>query len=230
MLRIKGARRCDQTDRTSEGRTPRRMRHGLMDPPARKGTTVRELAVTMIALAAALIVDGCSTAESPPPAAAPAPDAVAPQVSFVEIPGQYPQPASMTDSGAADAPVGGCVNVSGSPPRAVLDAADCTSPVATYRVIQRVITPGQCVADADRPFYYRDAHAHWTACLDVNWDNTYCINLDAVLTKVACDDPAAPRKLKPTSVLAGTTTVDNCPQNGFPHRVRRFIVCAEPQP
>jgi hypothetical protein len=102
--------------------------------------------------------------------------------------------------------------------------------LATYRVIQRVVTPDQCVADADRPFYYRDAHAQWTACLDLNWDSTYCINLDAVVTKVACDDPAATRKLKPISVRPDTTTVDGCPHTGYPHPVRRFTICTETQP
>ena len=115
-------------------------------------------------------------------------------VSFADIVGQYPEPPPLTDSGNADAPVRGCVNVSGSPTRAVLDIADCSSPRATYRVIQRVVTPDQCIADADRPFYYRDAQAAWTACLDINWDSLYCIDLGAVVAKVSCDDPNAVTK------------------------------------
>lgn len=170
----------------------------------------------------------CSTAAPEPQS--PSSETVTPQVSFADLPGQFPQPATLTDSGSADAPVGGCVNVAGSSTRASLTVADCASPMATYRVIQRVLTPDQCVADADRPFYYRDSQAQWTACLDLNWDSTYCINLDSVVTKVACDDPAATHKLKPISVQPDTTTLDGCPHTGYPHPARHFTICTETQP
>ncbi|MEH3131592.1 MAG: hypothetical protein PGN27_16715 [Mycolicibacterium neoaurum] len=182
----------------------------------------------VMAMVLTVLVTGCGSDDLHPNSTPFATsESAEPARDLVDIPGQFPQPATMTESGGADAPVGGCVNVSGTPARAVLDVADCMTPLATYRVIQRVLTPDQCVADADRPFYFRDAYAQWTACLDLNWDSTYCIDVGAVTTKVACEDPAATRKLKPASVLLDTTTTDDCSEGGYPHPLRRFTICTE---
>lgn len=159
----------------------------------------------------------------------PAGDA-APRVSFLDIPGQFQGPSALTDSGRDVAPLNGCVNVTGPNARAVLKPVGCASPLATFRVIQRVLTADQCVADVDRSVPFRDARTQWTACLDLNWDNTYCLDIGAVVAKVSCDDSAARRKLKPVGVITDTGTVEDCEQNGFPHTVRRFTVCTEPRP
>lgn len=154
---------------------------------------MRSQKVAIAVMVAAAFITGCGSGEASPSehsSTTAAPD----RTSFKDIAGEFPQPATLTDSGATDAPVTGCVNVAGTPARAVLDLADCTTPQATYRVIQRVTTPDQCIADTDRPFYYRDTTIERTACLDLNWDPVYCINLATVITKVACDDPNAPTK------------------------------------
>ncbi len=176
----------------------------------------------------AVLVAGCGAGHTPPSEQSTVNTTPSPG-AFKEISGQFPQPATLTDSGAADAPVGGCVQVSGTPTRAVLNVAACTSPHATYRVIQRVRTPEQCVTDKDHPVYYHDENAQWTACLDLNWDSTYCINLGQVVSKVACDDPNAHNKIKPSHLLTDTTTVEGCPQGGYAHPTRRFTICTEPR-
>ncbi|MUL78252.1 hypothetical protein FZI94_19625 [Mycobacterium sp. CBMA226] len=145
------------------------------------------------------------------------------------IAGEYPTPPTLTDAGQTDAPVGGCVSPGGTPTQATLHLAGCTSPQATYRVVQRVITPDQCVPDRDRPFYFNDGHTEWTACMDINWDPTYCINLDAVVTKVACDDPNAHNKIKATQLLLDTTAVDGCTASGYAHPTRRYTICTDTQ-
>lgn len=149
------------------------------------------------------------------------------RADFSMIAGQFPIPATTTRRGEKDAPVRACVNIAGTPARADLALVDCSSDLATYRVIQRVRTPSECIADADRPFYFSDGRDEWTACLDLNWDNARCISIDGVVSRVACDEPNLHNIIRPTELILNTATVDGCADGGYAHPIRRFTVCTQ---
>lgn len=149
---------------------------------------------------------------------------------FSSIPGQFPSPASLTANGEREAPVGGCVNLSGPGVNAVLTLVDCGSGQYTYRIVQRVNRSREC-GDADRSYYRNSKNTgQYTACLDLAWDKGACLNLGNPVTKVACDDLKAPEKYKPIKVVVNTSTVDACPNGGYAHPQRRFTVCTQRQP
>lgn len=144
------------------------------------------------------------------------------------VPGQFPSPSALTNDGQSIAPVRACVNVSGPNVAASLTVVDCGSREHTYTVVQRVVTPDQC-GDADRPFYgTKPAGGEWTACLDLAWDNEYCINIrNPDVTKVLCDDPSAENKYRAVKVIPNSFTTRGCAENGYAHPVRRFTICTE---
>lgn len=149
---------------------------------------------------------------------------------FSKIPGQFPSPASLTANGEGEAPVGGCVNLSGPAVNAVLTLVDCGSQQYTYRIVQRVNRSREC-GDADHSYYHNSKDTgQYTACLDLAWDKDLCLNLGQPVTKVACDDPKAPERYKPIKVVLNTTSVDACPNGGYAHPQRRFTVCTQRQP
>ncbi|AWG57203.1 hypothetical protein D2E51_04350 [Mycobacteroides abscessus] len=153
-------------------------------------------------------------------------------VDFSNIHGQYPQPATLTDQGQEFAPVGGCVDLGGPQVRATISVVDCGSSRSTYRVVQRVNMPNECIGDSDRRLYQNSkAEGQWTACLDLNWDSTSCISIGAeVVKKVGCDDKGTSRKFKPVKVIHGSTALDGCRSGGYTHPIRRFTICTQPQP
>ncbi|WP_078282876.1 hypothetical protein, partial [Mycobacteroides franklinii] len=132
----------------------------------------------------------------------------------------------MTPNGQSEAPVGGCVNVSGTPTHAELTLVDCGSARNTYRIIRRVNIPREC-GDADRPYYYNSkATGQFTACLDLAWDSQSCISItDPDVTRVSCNDTNAANKTKPVNVALHATTLDSCPQGGYTHPLRGFTIC-----
>lgn len=148
---------------------------------------------------------------------------------FANIPRQFPTPGSLTPSGQAEAPVGGCVNVSGPLVNASLTVVDCGSGKDTYRVIQRVNVPQEC-GDADHSVYANSAATgQYTACLDLAWDTSSCISLGQPVTKVACTDTNASKRIKPIKIILDTTTLDGCTEGGYKHPQRRFTICTETQ-
>lgn len=175
-------------------------------------------------------IPGCSSAILE------APNEVSPTLAastdFSKIPGQYPQPAISTAYGQESAPVGGCVNVGGTQVRATISVVDCGSSRNTYRVIQRVNVPNECIGDSDRRLYQNSkADGQWTACLDLAWDSASCISISAeVVAKVDCDDKSTSRKFKPIKVIYDSTTLDSCTSGGYTHPIRRFTICTQPQP
>lgn len=187
----------------------------------------------LIAACALAFTAGCGQSASPPVPTIAATAATSPSTStdFANIPGQFPSPATLTPNGQSEAPVGGCVNVSGTPSHAELTLVDCGSAQHTYRIVRRVNIPREC-GDADRPYYYNSkATGQFTACLDLAWDRQSCLNIaDPNVTKVSCTDTNASNKIKPVNVLLHTTTLDNCPHGGYPHPLRGFTICTEAQP
>lgn len=148
---------------------------------------------------------------------------------FTDIAGQFPSPGSLTANGQAEAPVGGCVNLGGELVNASLTVVDCGSAQNTYRVVQRVNVPQEC-GDTDRSYYHNSkALGQYTACLDLAWDKSSCISLGQPVTKVSCNDTAAPNRIKPLKVILGTTTLDGCTDGGYAHPQRRFTICTETQ-
>jgi hypothetical protein len=178
--------------------------------------------ITIILGAITLLASGCSQGHEETPSRKSTPD-------FGNIPGQFPVPATLTENGSQTAPVGACVNVSGPPRDATLTIVGCGTRENTYRVIRRVVTPDQC-QDADRPFYSNTSNdGEWTACLDLAWDNNYCINISKQVTKVACDDPSAKDKYKAVKIVISTVTKRDCGEDGYAHPVRQFTICTETQ-
>lgn len=149
---------------------------------------------------------------------------------FSDIPGQFPAPAALTTNGQGEAPVGGCVNLSGPLVNASLVVVDCGSAQHTYRIVQRVNVPSEC-GDIDRSVYSNSkVTGQYTACLDLAWDASACISLGTPVAKVSCSDTAAPKKIKPIKVILDTTTVDGCADGGYKHPQRRFTVCTQSLP
>ncbi|SKZ39338.1 Putative liporotein LppU [Mycobacteroides abscessus subsp. massiliense] len=187
----------------------------------------------LIAACALAFTAGCEQSASPPVSTIAATAATSPSTStdFANIPGQFPSPATLTPNGQSEAPVGGCVNVSGTPSHAELTLVDCGSAQHTYRIVRRVNTPREC-GDADRPYYYNSkATGQFTACLDLAWDRQSCLSIaDPDVKRVSCTDSNASNKIKPVNVLLHTTTLDNCPHGGYPHPLRGFTICTEAQP
>ncbi|MBN9636481.1 MAG: hypothetical protein J0H22_15050 [Actinobacteria bacterium] len=107
----------------------------------------------------------------------------------------------------------------------------CGTKAAAYKVVQRVETPGQCVADVDDKFYNNPPGGQWTACLDYVWSSQDCLSVGLGYSafRVACDDRTVRNREKPTQLLADTTSANGCPDSGFAHPVRRFTVCTETQ-
>lgn len=150
--------------------------------------------------------------------------------NFSEIPGQFPTPAVLTANGQAEAPVGGCVNLSGPLVNASLKVVDCGSEQHTYRIIRRVNVPREC-GDTDRSVYSNSrATGQYTACLDLAWDASSCLSLGVPVTKVACSDVSAPKKIKPLKVILDTITLEGCADGGYVHQQRRFTVCTQSLP
>ncbi|WP_109559279.1 LppU/SCO3897 family protein [Mycobacteroides saopaulense] len=148
---------------------------------------------------------------------------------FANIPGQFPTPGSLTANGQVQAPVGGCVNVSGPLVNASLTVVDCGSDKHTYRVVQRVNIPQEC-GDADHSVYANSAATgQYTACLDLAWEASSCISLGQPVTKVACTEANAPKRIKPLKIILDTTTLDGCAEGGYKHPQRRFTICTETQ-
>ncbi|WP_419538942.1 LppU/SCO3897 family protein [Mycobacteroides abscessus] len=182
----------------------------------------------LVIAACAVALTACEQLEKPTPAD-PASPSTRESMDFNNIPGQFPSPATLTTNGQAEAPVGGCVNLSGPAVNAVLTLVDCGSPQHTYRIVQRVNVPQEC-GDIDRSYYHNSqATGQYTACLDLAWDASACISLAQPVAKVSCTDPNAPRKIKPTKIVLDSTTLDSCPDGGYPHPVRKFTVCTETQ-
>lgn len=185
-------------------------------------------ALAVVACAAAL-VSGCSSPAGSDEttktkgSAKPSED-----LNLTNIPGQFPQPPTLTDAGESLAPVHSCVNVGGSTNRAELTIVDCGSLKHTYWVVRRVVTPDQC-GDTDRPFYNNTVDGgEWTACLDLAWDNSHCMDIRKFdVFKVDCNAESKHKKLKPIKIITGAVTTTDCPGIGFPHPVRRFTICAE---
>lgn len=178
---------------------------------------------------AAILASGCTPTAGNGEATKPnEPAKQATELNFSDIPGQFPQPPTLTDAGESMAPVHACVNVGGTANNAELTIVDCGSKKHTYWVVKRVVTPNQC-GDTDRPFYNNTAEGgEWTACLDLAWDNTHCLDIRKFdVFKVACDVESKSKKLKPIRIITGAVTATDCPGIGFPHPVRRFTVCAE---
>jgi hypothetical protein len=151
--------------------------------------------------------------------------------NFDQIPGQYPTPATLTGNGASEAAVGSCATLKGRLVDATLLTVDCGSREAVYRVIQRVNVPAECVQDADRKFYRNTkSGGQWTACLDLKWDESLCVNIDdSDVSKVECGDPNSSNKFKPTKIILNTTNIDGCSDGGYQHPIRRFTICTETQ-
>ncbi|MGV0586818.1 hypothetical protein ABQE45_24055 [Mycobacteroides chelonae] len=125
--------------------------------------------------------------------------------------------------------MGGCVNLSGEPVNASLAVVDCGSDRHTYRVVQRVNIPQEC-GDTDRSFYHNSkTTGQYTACLDLAWDKSSCINLGQPVAKVACTDTNASQRIRPMKVILNTTSLGGCPSGGYKHPQRRFTVCTETQ-
>lgn len=182
--------------------------------------------------ACAVIACGCSP-DSPTSHVIPATalSTSQPSSDFAKIPNEFPSPPATTGNGQAEAPVGGCVNLAGPGENAVLTLVDCDSTQNTYRIIQRVNTPQECVHDSDRTYYHNSKDTgQFTACLDLAWDGTSCMSLGHPVTKVSCSDPSAPNKIKPLKVILDSTTLAGCPSDGYSHPDRRFTVCTQEQP
>lgn len=181
-------------------------------------------------LSASMILAACGEI-SPTPTLPATASSTQLQVStdFANIPGQFPQPGSLTDNGQAEAPVGGCVNLDGPLVDASLTLVDCGSAKNTYRIIKRVNVAQEC-GDTDRSFYHNSkATGQYTACLDLAWDSSSCIGLGQPVTKVACTNTAVPNRIKPVKVILNTAGLDGCPDGGYRHPQRRFTVCTEDQ-
>jgi hypothetical protein len=150
--------------------------------------------------------------------------------NYADIPGQFPTPATTTQAGVEEAPIGSCVKVTGTPRDAGLRVADCGGPDATHRIIQRVTVPDECVADIDRRFYQNSAAGEWTACLDIYWTTSDCLSItDTGTRRVSCDDKSVPTRTRATTLVLNATTLDGCKSGGYAHPVRRFTICAETQ-
>ncbi|SLI56710.1 Putative liporotein LppU [Mycobacteroides abscessus subsp. bolletii] len=175
----------------------------------------------------AIFMVACQNA-STPPATSTTPTAAG--INFADIPGEFASPASTTQAGAEEAPVGACVKVTGNPREAGLRRADCGGPDATHRIIQRVTTPDECVSDIDRRFYQNTAAGEWTACLDIYWAFTDCLSItDAGTRRVSCHDESVQPRIRPTKLVLDAKSVDVCPEGGYEHPQRRFTVCTETQ-
>lgn len=187
-------------------------------------------ALLVILSLAVLTLAGCSKSPGIPTSSAEPPPAEQGSTDFDHIPGQFPTPATITDKGQAEAPVGSCVNLSGTAIDAALTIVDCGSMQSTYRIIRRVVTPEQC-GDADRVFYNNSRETgQFTACLDLAWDRNSCIALTKPVVKVACNDPniLESLKIKPDRVILNTITFTECAHSGYQHPLRRFTVCTGP--
>lgn len=179
----------------------------------------------------ALAMVGCTQQSTGQSAKKTTTTSVQSNVDFTSIPGQFPAPGALTSVGETRAPVGACVTMSGDLNNTQLEAAECTSLQANYRVIQRVSTPDQCVADADRRFYENSPQGQYTACLDIVWDGKDCYALEKFIRRVACAQSSGQQLQKPVKLITSTTNANDCPNDGavFPHPVRRFTVCMQTQ-
>lgn len=191
---------------------------------------MRKLHLAVAAMAyVAILTSGCSsTAPAGETTTTNGPTKPSEELNLTDIPGQFPQPPTLTDAGESLAPVHSCVNVGGSANHAELTIVDCGSSKHTYWVVRRVVTPDQC-RDTDRPFYNNTVEGgEWTACLDLAWDNSHCMDIRKFdVFKVDCNAESKHRKLKPIKIITDTVTTTDCPGIGFPHPVRRFTICAE---
>lgn len=151
--------------------------------------------------------------------------------NFDDIPGQIPVNSVITPAGQAAAPVGGCANISGPRADSKLEIVDCTNPAASYKIVQRVSHPTECIGDVDKQYYHGSADGQWAVCLDYLWKSGKCLGVTKDLTaRVQCDDHKAQNVQLPTKVILNTTTTANCLTGGFAHPVRRFTICTETQP
>lgn len=184
---------------------------------------------TLAGTAVFVIVSAAACSSGGAPATQPATTAGVNDLDFAHIPGQMPaQPPGVP--GAAVAPVGACVSLTGRSTSASLKIVDCESPSNGYTVVQRVATPEQCVRDVDQKFYMNLEEGQFTACLDYAWGPDDCLSI-AKLTasRAACDDKSIANREKPVGVILNSVSARDCPSGGFPHPERRFTICTETQ-
>lgn len=150
---------------------------------------------------------------------------------FSNIPGQIPQSDVVNVKGQEYAPVGSCVSLSGVGRNSNFKLVDCGSRDVNYRIVQRVNWPTECVKDADRVYYHNDKQGNeWVACMDLAWNPAYCLSIARQAAKqVQCSDTSADNRQRPIKLVTNSTTVNDCPTEGFAHPVRRFTVCTETQ-
>lgn len=183
----------------------------------------------LVLAAAFVVVAAAACGSGSTPSAQPANSQAVSDSDFAHIPGQLPaQPPGVP--GAAMAPVGACVSLTGRSTSASLKLVDCSSPSNGYMVVQRVATPEQCVRDVDQKFYMNLEEGQFTACLDYAWRPDDCLSI-AKLTasRVACDDKSIENREKPIRVILNSVSASDCPSGGFPHPERRFTICTETQ-
>lgn len=186
-------------------------------------------AISVIAIAASPLMacGGNGAAEKAEPKSSASPGTS----NFDDIPGQIPANSTTTPAGQAAAPVGRCANITGPRADSKLEVVDCVSAGASYKIVQRVAYPTECVADVDKQYYHGGVDSQWAACLDYLWKSDQCLSVTKDLTmRVQCNDHKAQNVQLPTKVILNTTTTANCLTGGFAHPVRRFTVCTETQP
>ncbi|WP_433993876.1 LppU/SCO3897 family protein [Mycolicibacterium porcinum] len=130
----------------------------------------------LVLTAAFVVVAAAACGSGSTPSAQPANSQAVSDSDFARIPGQLPaQPPGVP--GAAMAPVGACVSLTGRSTSASLKLVDCSSPSNGYMVVQRVATPEQCVRDVDQKFYMNLEEGQFTACLDYAWRADDCLSI-----------------------------------------------------
>lgn len=217
---------ADQTNATS-GRTAR--------------TRWQLGALSVGALAAAAVLTGCSggiTGKAipalQPAVAAPAQTATpaTPSTNPTRPKPAPPKPASVPGNSSGktfDAAIGECVTLEGTPSNPTINAAVCGSPASNFKVVDKVATHQECVADADI-WYANTQNGKETSalCLDVDWVVGGCVTTagDWPL-RIACT-PGNADIVRVVQIIMGSDDSSKCTGGrGGVYSERKVVVCVE---
>ncbi|MDQ3151645.1 MAG: hypothetical protein M3R63_07990 [Actinomycetota bacterium] len=207
------------------GRAPRHRRSNGPFAAAVAGVVAL---VVLAVVAVATIEDSPGQALGTPSAAPAPPPATGPATT--QLPGPSSSPETTDTAEGIDVAAGECVRfLVATDEEAQVAPAQCSAPEASHIVVDRVANRAECPGDIDVTYYEtRLAVETLALCMDVNWMIGTCYDITdgpAATEAVACTSLPDRRVRKVEAVVEGTTSVDQCTDNGIVYGEREFVIC-----
>jgi hypothetical protein len=138
-------------------------------------------------------------------------------------------PADPPGTAAAELAVGDCVQIMDMSPGVTVQAVTCGSPQSNFKVVGKEPTKDGCVEDRDYAYTETiDGEAVAAVCLDIDWAQGDCFELDEVPLRVDCAAPPGDETVLVAETVQGSTEPTRCSTSaGRVYEQRNFIVCVQ---